>query len=52
MMYQVLRKPSSPAYLKNLICHNTYVGVAGNLRSNVKHAELLVIPYVKCKTLA
>ena len=30
-MYQVLRNSGSPAYLKNLICHNTHVAVAGNL---------------------
>ena len=52
MMYQVLRNPSLPAYLKNLICHNTCIGVAGNLRSNANNDELLVIPYVKCKSLA
>ena len=52
IMDQVLSNASSPAYLKNLICHSTHIGVAGNLRSNANNDELLVIPYVKCKTLA
>ena len=51
-MYQVLSNPRLPAYLRNLICHSTHIGVAGNLRSNINNDELLVIPYVKCKTLA
>ena len=37
IMYQVLSNPSSPAYLKNLICHSTHIGVAGNLRSNANN---------------
>ena len=47
-MYQVLSNPSSPAHLKNLICHSTHIGVEGSLRSNANNNELLVIPYVKC----
>ena len=52
VMYHVLRNPSSAAYLKNLIGHNTHVGVAGNLTSNANNDESLVTPYIKCKTLA
>ena len=52
VMYQVLMNPSLPTYLKNFICHSTHICVAGNLRSNANNDELLVIHYVKCKTLA
>ena len=52
MVYKCLHDKSAPSYLKDLLVANTHTGMYGNLRSNSQNVELLIVPYVKSKTLA